>query len=385
MNREAPLEGNPMKKTNSTLKDQSYFDFMIGISLILTIAFICFIFQGTEQIYRINEIRNQGTYTIEKEVFYYTPLDEPVEMDTTAEYWEQRDMSDYADYLEKLCGMETGNLFMYIDVRLGKAALNDGIVVLIKQNEPLKYPLKSGRYWENGSNEKNTVVIGTGVLKSTYLTDEKRYLIINDEPYEVIGVLEDPAGDKADSRIFANYQYISDVLKNELAYRGPYSPHSGLLFISDYSDVDKEITTMTEWCNQYYPDRKVMIMDASNEWDFGFFIKLLKYFMLGLIIFALYNSCIIAKLLFERYKRDLIIMRAFGLGDGQIIWYFYHKVWLCYGIGIMGALLVFRKPQFLLPAAGLFFLFMLTTIVPIINILRNRSIRKIGTNLFEVI
>lgn len=372
-----------MKKTIVRKKEQFYFDFIIGISLMLTLIFICFVFQGADKICRIQELREQSVYTIQKDI-YHMNEDVPAAMDTTVEYEEERDESDYSDYLEKLCRMETGNLFMYIDVRLGKAALGDGLAVLITQNEPLKYPLKSGRYWENVSNDQDTVIIGTGVLKSTYLDGEKRYLIINDEPYEVIGILEDTTGNETDSRIFVNYQWISDSLKDKLAYHGPYGGKFWL-FVSDYSDVDKEIATITEWIDQYYPNQKIVMQDASSEGDFGFFMKLLEYFMLGLVIFSLYNSGIIAKLLFERYKRDLIIMRSFGLGNGKIIWYFYHKVWFCYGIGIIAALLIFREPQLLWPAVGLFFLFMLTTVVPIINILRNRSIRKIGTNLFEVI
>ncbi len=377
-----------MKKIKHTPKEQFYFDFMIGISLILTLTFICFVFQGADKIYHIQKLRKQSVYTIQKNIWFNRNEDLSAETDATVEYEEQQSiMPDSFGHLEELREIKTGNLFMYIEVLLGKAGLSDSVSILLSQNEPLKYPLKSGRYWENGNNNQNTVIIGTGILKSTYLDGKKRYLLIDNEPYEVIGILEDTTGNESDSRIFANYQWISDVLKDKLSYRGPDNPYNvtAWLFMSDYSDVDKELATITEWCKQYYPNFEVVIVEASNEWDFGFFMKLLKYFLLGLIIFALYNSCIIAKLLFERYKRDLIIMRAFGLGDGKIIWYFYHKVWLCYGIGIMGALLVFRKLPLLLLAAGLFFLFMLTTIVPIINILRNRSIRKIGTNLFEVI
>ncbi len=377
-----------MKKTIVRKKEQFYFDFMIGISLILTLAFICFVFQGADKIYRVRKIRMQNTYTVQKRIDYNRNEDIPAAMDMTVDYNKEKDGADYADYLETLRELETGNLFMYLgNVRLGKAALGNGLAVLITQNEAIKYPLKSGRYWENDSDNQNTVIIGTGVLKSTYLSEKKRYLLIDDEPYEVIGILEDITGNEADSRIFVNYQWIHKALREKLSYCGPES-FSGVttsLFVSDYSDVDKELATITEWYGQYYPNFEVSISDALNDWDFGDFTKLLKYFILGLIIFALYNSCIITKLLFERYKRDLIIMRAFGLSDRKIIWYFYHKIWLCYGIGILGALLVFKNLKLLLPAASLFFLFMLTTIVPVIHILQNRSIRKMGTNLFEVI
>ncbi|MBD5543010.1 MAG: ABC transporter permease [Lachnospiraceae bacterium] len=376
-----------MKKTIVRKKEQFYFDIMIGISLILTLAFICFAFQGAYKIYHIQELRNQSIYTVQKDIRFDRNEDISAETESAMEYEEQSIMSDPFGYLETLRKIKTGNLFMYIEVYLGKAGLSEAVTVLLIQNEPLKYPLKSGRYWEYGSDNQNTVIIGTGVLKSTYLDGEKRYLLIDNEPYEVIGILEDLTGNKSDFRIFANYQWIDGALKNKLSYGGSNNPYNITCWrmVSDYSDIDKELMAITEWGKQYYPNFEIVTMDAPNEWEFGYFLKLLKYFILGLIIFSLYNSCIIAKLLFERYKRDLIIMRVFGFGNRKIIWYFYHKVWLCYGIGIMGALLVFRKPQFLLPAVGLFLLFMLTTIVPIINILRNRSIRKIGTNLFEVI
>ncbi len=381
------MKGNLMKKASHTSKEQFYFDFMIGISLILTLVFICFVFQGADKIYRIQKIREQSVYTVQKDIRFDSNENISAGTDATVEYGNQNNMSDFFGYLEELRKIKTGNLFMYIDVRLGKAGLSDSIAILLSQNEPLKYPLKIGRYWVDGNNNQNTVIIGTGILKSTYLNGKKRYLLIDDVPYEVIGILQDTTGNESDSRIFVNYKWIGDTIKNKLSYLGPDNPYNvtAWLFTSDYSDIDKELTTITEWGKQYYPNFEVMIMDASNEWDFGFFLKLLKYFILGLIVFALYNSFIIAKLLFERYKRDLIIMRAFGLNDRKIICYFYHKVWLFYGIGIIGSLLVFRNLQLLLPAVSLLFLFMLTTIVPIINILRNRSIRKIGTNLFEVI
>lgn len=381
------MKGNLMKKASHASKEQFYFDFMIGISLILTLVFTCFVFQGADKIYRIRKLREQSVYTVQKNIGFDSNENVSAGADTTVENGNQNNMSDFFGYLEELRKMKTGNLFMYIDVRLGKAGLSDSIAILLNQNEPLKYPLKTGSYWVDDNDNQNTVVIGTGILKSTYLNGKKRYLLIDDVPYEVIGILQDISGNESDNRIFANYRWIEDALKNKLSYLGPDNPYNitTWLFISDYSDIDKELTTITEWGKQYYPNYEVMIMDVSNEWDFGFFLKLLKYFIVGLIIFALYDSFIIAKLLFERYKRDLIVMRAFGLNDGKIIWYFYHKVWLCYGIGIIGFLLVFRNPQLLLPAVSLLFLFMVITIVPIINILRNRSIRKIGTNLFEVI
>ncbi|MBD5105986.1 MAG: hypothetical protein HDT41_03285, partial [Lachnospiraceae bacterium] len=153
-----------MKKTVIKKKEQVYFDFMIGISLILTLAFICFVFQGADKIYRIRELREQSAYTVQKRIDYNRKEDIPSAIDTTVEYEKEKDGSDYVDYLEKLRKMETGNLFMYLgSVRLGKATLSDGLAVLVTQNEPIKYPLKSGRYWENGSNDQDTVIIGTGV------------------------------------------------------------------------------------------------------------------------------------------------------------------------------------------------------------------------------
>lgn len=377
-----------MKKVIVRKKEQFYFDFMISISLIMTLIFICFIFQGAYKIYQIQELQQLSIYNVQKYIRFDTKEDIYTETDSTEKYEAQEEiMLDSFGYLEELSEIKTGNLFMYTDVFLGETGLSNAVEILLSQNEPLKYPLKSGRYWENGSDNQNTVIIGTGVLKSTYFDGKERYLLINNEPYKVIGILEDLSGNQSDSRIFANYHWIDGSLKSKLSYGGPDNPYNitGWLFISDYSDIDKELMTISEWGKQYYPYFEIVTMDAPNEWEFGYFYKLLKYFILGLIIFSLYNSCIIAKLLFERYKRDLIIMRAFGLGNGKIIWYFYHKVWLCYGIGILATLLAFRKLQFLLPAVGLFFLFMLTTIVPTINILKNRSIRKIGTNLFEVI
>lgn len=268
--------------------------------------------------------------------------------------------------------------------------------ICLKENETPKYQLEYGKYNDNPGH----VVIEKSLLKWTEEREDGTYICIENEWYKVTGVyarsiLEEQLGERP--LILISYTAMSKSLK-EMVYQWVSGTGSGagyeLCLESNQNkervekDVENLQTFIHTWLNENETLEKTELseseMTAQNNMEN--YQKMSQNITAALLGFSLLNCVIIIRLWIQRRRKEFVIRKTFGEGNGRILLHVAAElakltlsasfiVWILeYGYYKMSGMAFMQGMPMLYNFARLFlimvFFMILLLIIPIINIIR---------------
>ena len=137
------------------------------------------------------------------------------------------------DYLDKV---ETGNLYIvgYVNIDEYKGG-GCSAHFLMEKNEDLQFTLKDG-YYNDDENYENAVIIGESLEEAVVEKEGKKYIIIEDKCFNVIGILENTMSAGIDSSLYIFWDSLTAEAKDEWLSRAFYEVFNRIYFESNISE-----------------------------------------------------------------------------------------------------------------------------------------------------
>lgn len=260
--------------------------------------------------------------------------------------------------------------------------------VYLKYSEPPLEALESGRYptaeeFERGD---KLVVIGDGLLPFTTQHDDGLYIVLEQEAYEVIGILTDTIGSGDDERMYMFFPSMSEKTQQYIL-EDMHMLGASLIYRSNTQAEDTE-TLLDAWIGEEFPETKWKIAaSAADEEETilgdvsAMLYELGRQMVMLVYAFGVVSCFSVARIWAKRRTKEMMIRMAFGETKGRIgISFCLHL--LC--IQLIGAALAFAamftvgisgSREFLLAnmsyqniAKQLLLIFLITAIVPLAGI-----------------
>lgn len=124
-------------------------------------------------------------------------------------------------------GLSEGNLIIAGKLSLYYAQINANTrcEVIIKYNEDIPYQMISGRLpgSEKSDNGKRLIAVGKYKYKDAYEKNGKKYVTIENEEYEVCGVIGSDKSDYYDYKMVLNIKCLGENARNVINNKGNYT------------------------------------------------------------------------------------------------------------------------------------------------------------------
>lgn len=219
-------------------------------------------------------------------------------------------------------GVDTGNVQVEgrnISVEVTEAAGKNRCDIILAANEPLPYQLIEGHIPDiKQDGGKNCVALGRDKYKYAYDRDGRKYITIEREEYEVVGVIGSPASDIWDYKIVLNIDCMSERLKKTFAALSNmtiniYSNNSDIN--ESYNKVYSNIYNADSSCNITSYNKKstgesTVSTTLQRE---NIATNIMVY------VFCLINSIIISMFWTVQRKKELAIKRVCGMDNIRLI------------------------------------------------------------------
>ena len=132
-------------------------------------------------------------------------------------------------------GVEDGNMILGGKLSLSYAQIsaNTRCEVILKSNEELPYKMVSGRLpgSEPGDSGKRLIAVGRYKYKDAYEMDGKKYVTLENEEYEICGVIGSSTSDYYDYKMVLNIDCLGTNVLKEICRKDSYmSPTIYALF-----------------------------------------------------------------------------------------------------------------------------------------------------------
>lgn len=218
-------------------------------------------------------------------------------------------MTEYFDNLNE------GNVYLTKSVHIDKQRDGKYAYVLMEDNEELLLDYKEGGY-SKGSDYKNAVIIGESLEKYIIVEDGKKYLDIDNERYNVIGILENNMSAGIDTSVYILWDTMDAGIKNEwmsqdLVFNEIYyeSNISGGLFYDEFStgaaEYGIELDDMGAARNE---------VDYQNEW-----YKVTNKLLLSVgLVFSVFTCFSVSYLWLLNRRKELAVRMSYGYSGWQI-------------------------------------------------------------------
>lgn len=188
--------------------------------------------------------------------------------------------------------------------------------VLLAINEELPYPMISGHVpgMAEADAGKNVVALGRDKYKYAYERDGKRYVTLDQDEYEVVGVIGSDNSDYWDYKIVMNNHCISEnTVKKISSFQEQiitiYSNSNELT--EAYEILYQQIKNVDQMCN-IVSYKKNSTGDSTMSKTLGkenIKVNIMVY------IFCLLNCVIISMLWIIQRRKELAIKKTFGYGN----------------------------------------------------------------------
>lgn len=340
------------------------------ISVINTLLLCGFVLNLLLDYYNAQKVREESKYISD----YYIVVDRDMYLEV------ESTMIESKAKLEKLHNIKQGNIVLRVSCPIGKSLYPLGCEVYVTQNERIKYPLKSGKYFNGDSKySSNQAVIGMGILPYTNKVEEKRYLEINNAQYEVIGILKDNIGFQTDKRILVSYQYMDEGLKEELYKQFMNNYFEQVIFQSESFEVQHSYQALCSWIQrEWYCAIGSHLEEAYfNNGSVEFYQKIFKILTLFIFLICIGVCITLAQLVYYRNKKSIVIMRAFGMSKIKIILLYQKNLFIIY-LTAFSVMCFIYHDWLLIKAALAFVLFLFVlTLLPLLYLLNKMSLNNI--------
>ena len=191
--------------------------------------------------------------------------------------------------------------------------------VYLKYLEPPLEALESGRYptaeeFERGD---KLVVIGDGLLPFTTQHDDRLYIGLEQEVYEVIGILEDVAGSGDDERMYMFFPSMGEKMQQYILE----DMHAGLARLIYQSNTEAEDveSLLDAWIGEEFPETKWEISaSAADEEETilgdvsAMLYELSRQMVMLVYAFGMVSCFSVARIWAKRRTKEMMIRMAFG-------------------------------------------------------------------------
>lgn len=257
----------------------------------------------------------------------------------TAYQWEESETSqellEYPDTFINLTQLDLkqGNLFLYA----GATSVADSSRTIYGNyfyccNENLKKQF----LWGELSRENYTVVINELLEPYAYEKDNHKYIIIEQEEYEITGVVRSYS-DETEGVFYTYYSNITpklqEHLRDEILANGAYFYFS---YVSDNQIEETDLQKISDWCDTYLPERDLVCVKGTEQLpEETEHSNLYFTFLLILLIFSLSNNIVIIHTWIARRKKEILIRKTFGESTWQIGKKIYRELCLHAGVCVL--------------------------------------------------
>lgn len=218
--------------------------------------------------------------------------------------------------------MEQGNLIIAGKLSLAflEQGANNRSEVIIKNNEEMPYPMISGRLpgGENGDVGKRLVAVGRGKLQYAYEENGRKYITIESESYEIVGVIGSERSDYWDYKLVFNMSCIGENVYETLVRTGSYT----LELASNKEDLEK---AYTEVYNNIKSVEGSAVIESKKMNSLGdnYVAKSLETESMKtnvlVYIFCIFNCMLMSEFWIIQRRKEIAVRKVCGMSDKQIL------------------------------------------------------------------
>ena len=262
----------------------------------------------------------------------------------TVEEWE-KNRKIYKVQTEKLLQLlesEKGNVYINdINLPVGSELIYQSVKIIMDYNESWYRSLKQGRYpiEEDFVIGKNVAIIGESLCEYIEEINGVDYISICGSYYEVLGIFENYHAADYDMGVCIFYdcvddrvkEYILEEMVDYLDARFDFFIICGSDFLEMSNVADVIIQTIQ---NQLY--FKTEFVEQTDDNETGNYYTTVKAIFLGLVfLFSIFNCSQITRLWIIRKRKELVICKAFGMNNKQILARLIKELMIMIGIAIL--------------------------------------------------
>ena len=217
--------------------------------------------------------------------------------------------------VQKLDVFNEGNIYLTKSVHIDRQRDGKLAYVLMSDNEKLLLDYKKGGY-KKGEAYKNAVIIGESLEKYIKEDNGKKYIDIDNDRFNVIGILENKMSAGIDSSIFVLWDTMDEAIK-ENWLENDFGTHE-IYYESNVSE-GTFFETLSSEALQYgieldnYSSKKNET-DYQNEW-----YKVTNKILLAIgLVFSIFTTFSVSYLWLLNRKRELAVRMSYGYSSYHI-------------------------------------------------------------------
>lgn len=219
-------------------------------------------------------------------------------------------------------GVDKGNLIVSGKYNLYVSELEHSYIteVILIQNEDIPYDIVSGRLPGSDSNDKGKKLVAVGRDKYNKAVEKngKKYLTIENEEYEIIGVIGNKHSDYLDYKMVMDYNCMGDNAKKILIEQNNYTLKLGSN-LNELSETYKQIyMNLMKKSTSLIIEGKQITGKGENIIN-GTLVKENIKINIIVYLFCVLNGMLISEFWILERKKEFVIKRIFGYNKKKII------------------------------------------------------------------
>ena len=219
-------------------------------------------------------------------------------------------------------GVEDGNMILGGKLSLSYAQIsaNTKCEVILKSNEELPYKMVSGRLpgSEPGDSGKRLIAVGRYKYKDAYEMDGKKYVTLENEEYEICGVIGSSTSDYYDYKMVLNIDCLGTNVLKEICRKDSYT----IELSSNITSLDNSYSAV--FGNIRSVDAKSQInakkLNSKGESDV---VKALQgenmKINVMVYVFCIFNCLLMSQFWLIQRSREIAVKKIYGMSDSRII------------------------------------------------------------------
>lgn len=219
-------------------------------------------------------------------------------------------------------GVEDGNMILGGKLSLSYAQIsaNTKCEVILKSNEELPYKMVSGRLpgSEPGDSGKRLIAVGRYKYKDAYEMDGKKYVTLENEEYEICGVIGSSTSDYYDYKMVLNIDCLGTNVMNEICRKDSYTielssntrslDNSYSAIFGNIRSVDAKSQINAKKLNSKGESDVVKALQGENMK-----INVMVY------VFCIFNCLLMSQFWLIQRSREIAVKKIYGMSDSRII------------------------------------------------------------------
>lgn len=211
------------------------------------------------------------------------------------------------------CNLIIKKKFSVAIAELGKACLCE---IILKDNEPLKYPLLSGRL--PGTEKSNEIAVGKNKVKIAIKQGDDLFLTIEGEKYKIVGIIGSEVSDYWDDKLVLHMDSMGDNVRKALTKQVSYT----IELCSDSDIGEKIYSTVYGNIKSYDGDSSIEAVKVNSDKDSVLEQTLakenLKINMIA-YCFCILNCMVVSEFWILQRRKEYAIKKLLGMGDMRLV------------------------------------------------------------------